>query len=77
MDVSIAPRRFSAELVGVFAAVAMLLSSIGIYGLLVYIVGQRSREIGIRVALGAQRPDILNSFSAKGYCSPVLELRLD
>ncbi|HXB98963.1 MAG TPA: ABC transporter permease, partial [Terriglobales bacterium] len=66
IDVSIAPRRFSAELVGVFAAVAMLLSSIGIYGLLAYIVGQRSREIGIRVALGAQRPDILKLILGKG-----------
>src|SRR5260370_38446855 len=66
MDVSIAPRRFSAELVGVFAAVAMLLSSFGIYGLLAYIVGQRSREIGIRVALGAQRPDILKLILGKG-----------
>src|ERR1700733_12321031 len=66
MDVSIAPRRFSAELVGVFAAVAMLLSSSGIYGLLAYMVGQRSREIGIRVALGAQRPDILKLILGKG-----------
>ncbi len=66
MDVSIAPRRFSAELVGVFAVVAMLLSSIGIYGLLAYMVGQRSREIGIRVALGAQRPDILKLILGKG-----------
>src|SRR5215813_10995788 len=66
LDRSLASRRFSADLVGGFAGLAMLLASIGIYGLLAYIVGQRSREIGIRMALGARRGDILRMFLRKG-----------
>jgi predicted permease len=66
LDRSLASRRFSADLVGGFAALAVLLASIGIYGLLAYMVGQRSREIGIRMALGARRGDILRMFLGKG-----------
>jgi predicted permease len=66
LDRSLASRRFSADLVGGFAGLAVLLASIGIYGLLAYMVGQRSREIGIRMAVGAQRDDILRMFLRKG-----------
>jgi len=65
-DESMALRRISAMLLGGFAGIALLVASIGIYGVMSWTVAQQSRQIGIRLALGAQRRDILRAVFYRG-----------
>jgi predicted permease len=63
---SLSERRISLEMVGLFALTALLLAGLGIYGVISYMVSERTHEIGIRVALGAQRASILRMVLRQG-----------